>query len=51
MFACDGELGECGLFGCEAVDPEAIADERLAHGAQLASGTGAQASDRETGRG
>ncbi|HZH16537.1 MAG TPA: TIGR02269 family lipoprotein [Archangium sp.] len=38
VFACDGELGECGLFGCDAVDPEAIADARLAHGVQLASG-------------
>src|SRR5687767_12103373 len=38
VFACDGEQGLCGVFSCEDVDPEALADASLAHGAELARG-------------
>jgi uncharacterized lipoprotein (TIGR02269 family) len=34
VLACDE--GECGVFGCEDVDPEALAHVPLAHGAELA---------------
>lgn len=38
VLACDGEQGACGVFGCEDVDPEAVAHAPLAHGAELARG-------------
>ncbi|MCY1082102.1 SitA6 family polymorphic toxin lipoprotein [Archangium lansingense] len=34
VLACDE--GECGVFSCEDVDPEAVAQASLAHGAELA---------------
>jgi len=34
VLACDE--GECGVFGCEDVDPEAVAGAHLSHGAELA---------------
>ncbi len=34
VLACDE--GECGVFGCEDVDPEAVAGAQLAYGAELA---------------
>jgi uncharacterized lipoprotein (TIGR02269 family) len=36
VLAC--EEGECGIFGCEDVDPEAVARAPLSHGAELARG-------------
>jgi uncharacterized lipoprotein (TIGR02269 family) len=36
VLACDE--GECGVFNCEDVDPEAMARAPLAHGAELARG-------------
>ncbi|HEX8824469.1 MAG TPA: TIGR02269 family lipoprotein [Archangium sp.] len=36
VLACDE--GECGIFDCEDVDPEALAHVPLAHGAELARG-------------
>jgi uncharacterized lipoprotein (TIGR02269 family) len=36
VLACDGEAGECGVFSCEDVDPEAMARTSLTHGAELA---------------
>jgi uncharacterized lipoprotein (TIGR02269 family) len=36
VLAC--EEGECGIFGCEDVDPEAVARAPLNHGAELARG-------------
>lgn len=36
VLAC--EDGECGIFGCEDVDPEAVARAPLSHGAELARG-------------
>ncbi|WP_255408474.1 TIGR02269 family lipoprotein [Archangium sp. Cb G35] len=38
VLACDGEVGECGVFGCEDVDPQAVVRTPLAHGAELARG-------------
>jgi uncharacterized lipoprotein (TIGR02269 family) len=38
VLACDGEEGICGVFSCEDVDPEAVAQVSLAHGAELARG-------------
>jgi uncharacterized lipoprotein (TIGR02269 family) len=38
VLACDGEQGECGVFACEDVDPEAMSRASLAHGAELAQG-------------
>ncbi|QRN97797.1 TIGR02269 family lipoprotein [Archangium violaceum] len=38
VLACDGEQGECGIFRCEDVDPEAVTRASLAHGAELARG-------------
>lgn len=38
VFACDGEQGFCGVFNCEDVDPEALANASLMHGAELARG-------------
>lgn len=38
VLACDGEAGECGVFGCEDIDPEAVVRAPLAHGAELARG-------------
>ena len=34
VLACDE--GECGIFGCTDVDPEALAHMPLAHGVELA---------------
>jgi len=49
VLACDGEKGECGVFGCEDVDPDALAQAPLAHGAQLARGSGIRPSSRGPG--
>ncbi|WNG32732.1 TIGR02269 family lipoprotein [Archangium violaceum] len=38
VLACEGEAGECGVFGCEDVDPEAVVRAPLSHGAELARG-------------
>ncbi|WP_257463225.1 SitA6 family polymorphic toxin lipoprotein [Archangium lipolyticum] len=38
LLACDGEQGECGIFRCADVDPEAVTHAPLAHGAELARG-------------
>ena len=36
VLACDGEAGECGVFNCEDVDPQAPTGASLAHGVELA---------------
>jgi len=38
VLACDGEDGACGVFMCEDVEPEAMAQAPLAHRAELARG-------------
>lgn len=38
VLACDGDAGECGVFGCEDVDAAAVASAPLSHGAELARG-------------